>query len=76
MKLAKIFKCGNSQAVRLPKEFRFHCKEIEIFKQDGNIILREKPKNLKHAFELLTSLSDDFFSFKREDSIPQERESF
>lgn len=76
MKIAKIFKCGNSQALRLPKEFQFHSKEIEIFKRGTDIILREKPKNLKHAFELLTSLPTDFFICKREDSVPQERELF
>lgn len=76
MKLAKVFKSGNSQAIRLPKEFRFRSKEVEIFKKGNTIILREKTKNLKRAFELLTSLPDDFFSEKREDSIPQERDFF
>ncbi len=74
MKLAKIFKSGNSQAVRLPKEFQIRSKEVEIFRLGKDIILREKPKNLKRAFELLTSMPDDFFSHKREDSLPQERD--
>ena len=76
MKFAKIFKSGNSQALRLPKEFQFHSKEVEIFKHGNDVILREKPKNLKHAFELLTSMPNDFFSNEREDSLPQEREFF
>jgi antitoxin VapB len=76
MKTAKIFKSGNSQALRLPKEFRFHSKEVEIFKRGKDIIIREKPKNLKHAFELLASMPEDFFSAEREDQPPQERESF
>ncbi len=76
MKFAKIFKSGNSQALRLPKEFQFRSKEVEIFKCGNDVILREKPKNLKHAFELLSSMPDDFFSFKRDDSLPQEREDF
>jgi antitoxin VapB len=76
MKTAKIFKSGNSQALRLPKEFQFHCKEVEIMKCGNDLIIREKPKNLKHAFELLTSMPDDFFSSERIDSLPQERESF
>ncbi len=76
MKMAKIFKCGNSQALRLPKEFQFHSKEIEIFKRGQDVILREKPKNLRQAFELLTSIPDDFFADHREDLLPQERESF
>jgi len=76
MKFAKVFKSGNSQALRLPKEFQFHSKEVEIFKCGNDIILREKPKNLKQAFELLSSMPNDFFSKEREDSLPQERESF
>jgi len=76
MKFAKIFKSGNSQALRLPKEFQIHSKEVEIFRHGNDIVLREKPKNLKHAFELLSCMPNDFFSYHREDSLPQERESF
>jgi len=76
MKFAKIFKSGNSQAVRLPKEFQFHSKEVEIFKRNDDIVLREKPKNLKRAFELLASMPNNFFEHGREDRLPQERESF
>lgn len=76
MKHAKVFKCGNSQALRLPKEFQFSSKEVEIFRQGDDIILREKPKNLKEAFILLTSLPDDFYAEEREDTPPQERDYF
>ncbi len=74
MKMAKVFTSGNSQAVRLPKEFQFHSKEVEIFKRGDNIILHEKPSNLKHAFELLGSLPEDFFSDARKDMPPQDRD--
>jgi antitoxin VapB len=76
MKHAKVFKCGNSQAVRLPKEFQFQAKEVEIFKRNGDIILREAPKNLAKAFTLLTAFPSDFFSQDREDTLPQERDFF
>lgn len=76
MQFAKIFKSGNSQALRLPKQFQFQGKEVEIFRRDNEIVLREKPKNLKHAFELLASMPTDFFSTGRDDSLPQEREFF
>ena len=33
MDTAKIFKSGNSQAVRLPKEFQFDVPEVEIFRR-------------------------------------------
>jgi len=74
MKFAKVFKSGNSQAVRLPKEFQFQGAEVEILKRGKEVILREKPKNLRKVFELLTSMPDDFFNGQREDSLPQERD--
>jgi len=40
--LAKVFKSGNSQAVRLPKEFRFNVSEVEIFKRGNELVLRQK----------------------------------
>jgi len=76
MRTAKIFKCGNSQALRLPKEFKFSSSEVEIFRRNGDIVIREIPKNLKKAFELLTQLPDDFFPEGRKDSLPQERDDF
>jgi antitoxin VapB len=76
MKHAKVFKSGNSQAIRLPKEFRFSSNEVEIFKQNGNIILREIPCYLSKAFDLLCQLPDDFYSEDRKDLPPQERDTF
>ena len=74
MSKAKIFKSGNSQAVRLPKEFRFDVKEVEILRRGDEIVLREPRRTLAHAFELLTSMPEDFFADGRKDEPPQERE--
>lgn len=74
MKYAKVFKSGNSQAVRLPKEFQFNSNEVEIYKRNDELILREKPVNLAQAFHLLSSLPDDFFKDGRIDLPPQERD--
>ena len=76
MKTAKIFKNVNSQAVRLPKEYQFDVSEVEVLKRGDEIILRKKKQNLKEAFELMTSLPDDFFDEARTDSLPEPRESF
>ena len=38
----KIFTSGRSQAVRLPKEFRFNGSEVYIKKEKGKVILSEK----------------------------------
>lgn len=39
MKTAKVFKHGNSQAVRLPKEFRFTGKEVQIKRVGAGVLL-------------------------------------
>ncbi len=39
MDIAKIFKTGRSQAVRLPKKYRFDTAEVEIRKEGNHIIL-------------------------------------
>ena len=70
---AKVFKSGNSQAVRLPKQFRLASDEVEIFRRGDEIVLREKLPDLGPAFAVLSELAD-LIGDAREDSIPQERE--
>ena len=63
--IAKIFKNGQSQAVRLPKEFRFENQEELFIKkvEDGVMLLPKKDKNVwNHMFEKLDQFSDDFMS--------------
>ena len=73
MRTAKVFKIGNSQAVRIPAEFQFDTDEVEIFRRDDELVLRKKPRTLEQAFHLLTSLPTDFMT-EREDGLPQVRE--
>jgi antitoxin VapB len=74
MTTARVFKSGNSQAVRLPKQFRFRGKEVEISRRGDEVVLREKTRGMQRAFELLTSLPDDFYAEGRKDPPPQSRE--
>ena len=74
MTTAKVFRSGNSQAVRLPKEFRFKAKEVEVFRRGDEVVLREKPANMLKAYELLLALPDDFTVRGEDDDVPQERE--
>jgi antitoxin VapB len=76
MDTAKIFKSGNSQAVRLPKEFQFDVSEVQIFRRGDEVVLKKRPRNLERVFELLTELSDDLMENGREQPPVQERESF
>lgn len=73
---AKIFQSGNSQAVRIPKEFRFDVSEVEIFRRGDEVVLKPKPRNLGAAFTLLGEMPSDFMETGREDSPPQERDAF
>lgn len=59
MASARVFKSGNSQAVRLPKEFRFDSDEVEIFRRGDEVVLREKLKGMERAFWLLANLPID-----------------
>jgi antitoxin VapB len=70
---ARVFRSGNSQAVRLPKQFRLRSKEVEIFRRGDEIVLRERGKGLARAFEILANLPDDFLPDGRQDSPPQAR---
>ena len=59
--IIKVFRSGNSQAVSIPKKFRFRSRQVEITKRGDEIVLRERRGDLSAAFELPTSLSPDFF---------------
>jgi antitoxin VapB len=73
MGTARVFRSGNSQAVRLPKQFRFKSNEVEIFRRGNEIVLREKDDNMVRAFDLLASLPDDLSLAGRKDDPPQKR---
>ena len=75
MTKAKVFTSGNSQAVRLPKEFRFASAEVEISRRGDEVILRERRPTPAEGFRLLASLPDDFMAGGRQDQAPQERET-
>ena len=61
MKTAKVFKQGNSQAVRLPKEFRFQEDEVYIRKTGDNILLIPKrTERWKHVKACLGKFKGTF----------------
>ena len=74
MDTARIFKSGNSQAVRLPKQYRFDGEEVEIFRRGKEVVLREKSKGLERAFEILANLAIDVDAVeKARKELPQKR---
>lgn len=75
MSYARIFQSGNSQAVRLPKEFRLNTDKVEIFRRGDEIVLREIPVSASAIFDALSSLPTDFMGVGRDDAPPQERDA-
>jgi antitoxin VapB len=73
MKTAKLFKNGESQAVRLPKEFRFTGDEVFIKRVGSAVVLLPKSKSWDTLIASLSKFSPDFME-KREQPPHQERE--
>ena len=71
-KSAKIFMNGRSQAVRLPKEYRFDCDEVYVEKQGDKVIISAVQPGWDDFFDTVPAFGDDFL-LDREDMPPQER---
>jgi len=75
MKTAKLFKNGQSQAVRLPKEFRFEDDHVYV-KKSGNVVILIPAKGSWDALlKSLNKFSPDFMT-ERKQPKTQKRESF
>ena len=57
---AKVFTSGNSQAIRLPKQFRFDVKELFIYKEGDQLILKPKMDSWDGFLTGFSGFSDDF----------------
>jgi antitoxin VapB len=74
MQTAKLFQNGRSQAVRLPKEFRFNGDEVFIQKHGDAVLLIPHEKYWEVFMEGLSSFSDDFMKDGRDQGVDQQRE--
>ena len=74
MKTAKIFRSGNSQAVRIPKEFQLEGDEVEILKKGEILVLRPKKKSWAALTESLQKFTDDFMEKGRNQPPVQKRD--
>lgn len=72
---AKVFMNGRSQAIRLPKEFRFDTKEVYIVRQGDNLLISAKKPSWNDFFNQASAFDDDFLA-DRADDLPQERDFF
>jgi len=75
MKTAKLFKNGQSQAVRLPKEFRMNGEEVYIEKQGEAIVLLPKNKSWAPLFDSLNHFAKDFKIERNQPGKDQKREA-
>jgi len=60
MDIAKVFWSGRSQAVRLPKEFRFDSDQVRIRRRGSAVILEPLPHDWQWLDPLTAELDDDF----------------
>ncbi len=66
---AKLFKNGSSQAVRLPKEFRFPGREVLIRREGKAVVLEPVEKfDWQAWWDSWTAAGDDFMPNGREDN--------
>jgi antitoxin VapB len=74
---AKVFRSGNSQAVRLPKDFRFDVDEVEVSREGDAVILRPRPGRSARWASLRAAMdrgfSPDFMAEGRDQPATQSR---
>jgi len=75
MKKAKIFMNGQSQAVRLPKEFRFKEDEVSVQKYGEGVLILPIAKSMYAFKSSLNNFSDDFMNERNQPEM-QKREDF
>ena len=81
-RIAKLFKNGASQAVRLPADFRFDGDEVYATRDDltGDVVLSNRPgaKTWSEFFEMMRSIEvpADFMAERPMNTVPKERNLF
>ncbi|MDX8454378.1 type II toxin-antitoxin system VapB family antitoxin [Mesorhizobium sp. VK9D] len=73
MNKAKIFWSGRSQAVRLPKEFRFETDEVSIRRHGQAIVLEPLPQDWAWLDQVIGRVDDDFIDAALDKPEEQER---
>ena len=75
MTTAKLFENGRSQAVRLPKEYRFSGDEALVNKIGDIVLLMPKNNQWAGLLSSLNLFTSDFMQNGRAEEVSQERES-
>ena len=62
MTMTKVFKSGNSQAVRIPKEFQLDVEDVEILQQGNDLIIRKPHSNASALLKVISFLHRRLFA--------------
>ena len=77
MDKAKLFWTGRSQAVRLPKEFRFEGDEVQIRRHGSAVVLEPLVKDHLRDWawldELIARADGQFLTEEIDEPLPQQR---
>jgi antitoxin VapB len=75
MTITQVFQSGGSQAVRMPKAFRFSTKEVFITQDGDKVILSPKPLSWNDYFATPPDVPQDFL-LDRENPSPEKKDLF
>ena len=74
MSIAKLFINGKSQAIRLPKKYRFQGTEVAVTPFGRGVVIQPIINSWEEVFKQIKLNSRADFLLDREDTKPQERE--
>lgn len=75
METARLFRNGRSQAVRLPKQFRFEGDEVYVKRVGNAVVLLPQSGSWQGLFESLELFSEDFMENREQPLWTEEREN-
>ena len=73
VKTTRLFMSGNSQAVRIPREFKLDGDEVEILRRGNTLVIRPKKLSWAPLVDSLKEFSSDFMQQGRQQPALQKR---
>ncbi|MEM8535724.1 MAG: type II toxin-antitoxin system VapB family antitoxin [Chloroflexota bacterium] len=76
MDTAKIFRNGQSQAIRLPKEYRFEGSKVYLKRMGNAVVLIPEHDSWQPLIDSLTMFSDDFMAERNQPPVQVREDAF
>ena len=76
MDTAKIFQNGQSQAIRLPKEYRFQGTKVYVKRIGNAVVLIPEQDSWQTLVDSLALFSDDFMAERQQPTTQQREDLF